>query len=241
MSEVSTTVSTICQTLNARIVAGEFNTGGKLPSERALSEQFSTTRITLQEALGQLEAQGVIYRQVRRGWFISPPRLVYNPLQRSHFHAMAQQQGRDAHTQVIDSGHVQADAALARRLELPEGAEVYRIRRLRFIDARAVLYCEHYLNPAYFAGILDADLTQSLTALYAERYGIRYGRVRFDMLPTLLPQEAAAMLKVTYGSPSLFITRVNRDQHDRVIDCDLEYWRYDALHIDVEAVANDEG
>lgn len=93
MSEAPTTVATICQTLSARITAGEFAAGGKLPSERALSEQFATTRITLQEALGQLEAQGVIYRQVRRGWFISPPRLIYNPLQRSHFHAMAQQQG----------------------------------------------------------------------------------------------------------------------------------------------------
>lgn len=75
MSEAPTTVATICQTLNARITAGEFAVDGKLPSERALSEQFATTRITLQEALGQLEAQGVIYRQVRRGWFISPPVL----------------------------------------------------------------------------------------------------------------------------------------------------------------------
>lgn len=235
MNDVPTTVAAICRTLSARIANGEFNKDGKLPSERALSEQFSTTRITLQEALGQLEAQGMIYRQVRRGWFISPPRLVYNPLQRSHFHAMAQQQGRDAYTEVIDTATLPLYGELCQRLALPPGSEVYRIRRLRYIDGRAVLYCEHYLNPAYFAGILDEDLTQSLTGLYAERYGIRYGRVRFDMLPTLLPQEAAAMLKVTYGSPALFITRVNRDQHDRVIDCDLEYWRYDALHIDVEA------
>ncbi|MDT3252798.1 UTRA domain-containing protein [Serratia sp. root2] len=241
MNDVPTTVATLCRTLAARIASGEFSADGKLPSERALSEQFATTRITLQEALGQLEAQGVIYRQMRRGWFISPPRLVYNPLQRSHFHAMAQQQGRDAHTEVIDTATLKLCDSLSRRLELPPGTEAYRIRRLRYIDGRAVLYCEHYLNPTYFAGILDADLTQSLTALYAERYGIHYGRVRFDMLPTLLPQEAATMLKVAYGSPSLFITRVNRDQHDRVIDCDLEYWRYDALHIDVEAVANDEG
>lgn len=119
MSEAPTTVATICQTLSARITAGEFAVDGKLPSERALSEQFATTRITLQEALGQLEAQGVIYRQVRRGWFISPPRLIYNPLQRSHFHAMAQQQGRAAHTEAIDSAVVTLDAPLAGRLALP--------------------------------------------------------------------------------------------------------------------------
>jgi len=54
------------------------------------------------------------------------------------------------------------------------------------------------------------------------------------MLPTRLPEEASSALKVAAGSPALFITRTNRDQFDRVIDCDLEYWRYDALHIDVE-------
>ena len=54
------------------------------------------------------------------------------------------------------------------------------------------------------------------------------------MVPTLLPEQASHALKVASGSPALFITRINRDQHDRVIDCDLEYWRYDALHIDVE-------
>ncbi|MFC0228032.1 UTRA domain-containing protein [Serratia aquatilis] len=236
MSEVATTVATIGQRLHARIIAGEFTANGRLPSERTLSEQFSTTRITLQEALGQLEIQGVIYRQMRRGWFISPPRLRYNPLERSHFHAMAEQQGRQAATSVIDASTITASNLIAKRLELPEAAPVYRIRRLRHIDGRAVLYCEHYLNPAFFCGILQADLTQSLTTMYAERFGIDYGRVRFDMLPTLLTQEAASALKVASGSPALFITRINRDQHDRVIDCDLEYWRYDALHIDVEAV-----
>ena len=232
MSEAPTTVATICQTLNARITAGEFAVGGKLPSERALSEQFATTRITLQEALGQLEAQGVIYRRAARLVHLATASYL-QPAAAQPFSRHGAAAGRAAHTEAIDSTVVTLDAPLAGRWRCP-GAEAYRIRRLRYIDGRAVLYCEHYLNPAYFPGILDEDLTQSLTALYAARYGIHYGRVRFDMLPTLLPQQAAAMLKVTYGSPALFITRVNRDQHDRVIDCDLD-WRYDALHIDVEA------
>ncbi|WP_225321226.1 GntR family transcriptional regulator, partial [Pseudomonas aeruginosa] len=42
------------------------------PAERKLSELFATTRITLREALIQLESQGLIYREERRGWFVSP-------------------------------------------------------------------------------------------------------------------------------------------------------------------------
>jgi len=230
----SLTVDVICRTLAGRIRQGDFADSGRLPAERILSEQFSTTRITLREALGQLEAEGMIYRELRRGWFIAPPRLAYDPLLRSHFHAMAERQGRSARTEVLDAQMVAADAALAGRLEMQEGEEVYRIRRLRRIDGRAVLYVEHYLNPHYFPRLLDNDLTRSLTQLYQEQYGIRYGRVGFTMLPAPLPDFAAPALKVAAGSPALFITRINRDQHDRVIDCDCEYWRYDALYIAVE-------
>ena len=142
-----------------------------------------------------MEDQGLIYREERRGWFVSPQRLLYNPLVRSHFHAMV----------------------AARR-----------------VDGRLVLYVEHYLNPAYFPGIERFDLTRSLTDLYANHYGIRYGRVRFEMVPTILPAEAAGPLRVSVGSPALQIVRINRDQAGRLIDCDLEYWRHDALQVNVE-------
>src|SRR5476651_1904821 len=180
MSEALTTVATICLTLSENIAAGTFSADGRLPSERQLSDQFSTTRITLREALSQLEGQGLVYREVRRGWFVSPPRIIYNPLQRSHFHAMAKDQGRSAQTEVIDARQCAASAAVCQKLQLPPDSEVICIRRLRYIDGRPVLYVEHYLNALYFQGILDADLTSSLTDLYASRYNIHYGRVRFE-------------------------------------------------------------
>ncbi|EXU76484.1 MULTISPECIES: UTRA domain-containing protein [Erwinia] len=228
------TVDVICQTLAVRIREGDFAASGRLPSERELSEQFSTTRITLREALGQLESQGMIYRELRRGWFIAPPRLAYDPLLRSHFHAMAEQQGRTAQTEVLDARKVKVSLDVAAKLEMHEGDDVYRICRLRRIDGRAVLYVEHYLNPHYFPDLLSFDLTRSLTCLYQQEYGIRYGRVGFNMLPMPLPKSAAPALKVAAGSPALFITRINRDRDDRIIDCDIEYWRYDALYIAVE-------
>ncbi|OHC29610.1 MAG: MFS transporter [Pseudomonadales bacterium RIFCSPLOWO2_12_59_9] len=228
------TVTAICRSLQEQIEHGLLPKGGKLPAERKLSELFATTRITLREALGQLEAQGLIYREERRGWFVSPPRLAYNPLVRSHFHAMVSEQGRLPATEVLSARLLPASVEVCALLELPAFSSVYQIRRARRIDDRLVLYVEHYLNPAYFPGILEFDLTLSLTDLYASEYGIHYGRVRFDILPTALQSEAASNLKLAIGSPALRITRINRDQHDRIIDCDLEFWRHDAIHVSVE-------
>lgn len=229
------TVTAICQAITGWIEQGELSHNDRLPAERMLSEQFTTTRITLREALGQLETQGLIYREERRGWFVSPPRIVYNPLTRSHFHAMVREQGRVPATEVLDAGEITTPATISTHLALPTGSRVYCIRRVRRIDGRAVLYVEHYLNPGYFPAILQQDLTSSLTELYAKQYGIHYGKVRFAMLPTTFPLAASQALKLADNSPALFITRINRDQHGRIIDCDLEYWRYDTLHINVEA------
>ena len=119
-------------------------------------------------------------------------------------------------------------------LQLPALSSVIQICRGRRIDGRLVLYVEHYLNPRYFPGILDCDLNQSMTELYARKYDLHYGRVRFEIVPTSLPVEAAAALRVSVGSPGLRIARVNYDQHQRLIDCDLEFWRHDAIHVGVD-------
>ncbi|MBU1332832.1 MAG: UTRA domain-containing protein [Gammaproteobacteria bacterium] len=227
-------VTSICRALAEQIERGLLAAGSQLPAERKLSEVFDTTRITLREALGQLEAQGLIYREERRGWFVSPARVAYNPLVRTHFHAMVAEQGRVPATEVLSARLMPASADICELLQLPGLSSVYQIRRARRIDGRLVLYVEHYLNPAYFPGILAFDLTRSLTELYASEYGIRYGRVRFDMVPTALHNEAATALKVAVGGPALRIVRVNRDQHGRLIDCDMEFWRHDALHVSVE-------
>jgi DNA-binding GntR family transcriptional regulator len=230
----SRTVGAICHALQEQIAQGLLSVGGKLPGERQLSEVFDTTRITLREALGQLESQGLIYREDRRGWFVSPPRITYNPLGRSHFHAMVHAQGRVPETEVIAAARIPAPVSICRALNLAALSPVFQVKRRRRIDGRLVLYVEHYLNPRYFPGILDIELTGSLTELYAQRYDIHYGRVRFDVLTTTLDGAAAAALKMSVGSPALNITRINQDQHGRVIDCDLEFWRHDAVHVSVE-------
>lgn len=227
-------VTLICRALQEQIQRGLLPAGSKLPAERRLSELFDTTRITLREALGQLEAEGLIYREDRRGWYVSPARVTYNPLARTHFHAMVTGQGRVPATEVLSARLMPATTEVCRLLELPALSSVYQVCRARRIDGRLVLYVEHYLNPDHFPGLLQLDLSGSLTEVYAGNYGIVHGRVCFDMLPTVLHAEAAVCLRVAAGSPALRITRVNRDQQDGVVGCDLEFWRHDALHVSVE-------
>ena len=222
---------TIRSALQEQIREGLLQPGGKLPAERKLAEAFNTTRITLREALVLLEAEGVIYREERRGWFVSPTRMDYDPGSRSHFHEMVKAQGLTPDTRSLSTETVPAHASLCRLMELPPLEPVHRIKRLRSIDGRPVLYAEHYLKPSLFPDILSQDLNGSMTELYRDKYGYQYGRLRFQIYPTALVGEAAEALNVGQGSQGLLIIRVNYDQNGQLLDADFEYWRHDAICI----------
>jgi DNA-binding GntR family transcriptional regulator len=230
----ATQVVTIYQALLAQIISGTLATGSKLPSERELSSLFATTRITLREALQRMAMEGSIYRESRRGWFVAPPRLEYNLITKSLFHQMVESQGRKAVTQVISTSTELASPELCRKMKLLPLSKLHRIRRLRYVDGRATVFVEHHLNPVIFPDILKMDLTESLTLIYQKQYGIQCGRATFDIYPTAADASVAHHLNLAEGSPLLMIIRVNYDQNGRILDCDREFWRHDAVRISVD-------
>lgn len=231
----ATQVATIYHALATQIINGTLVSGSKLPSERELSDLFSTTRITLREALQRMAAEGSIYRESRRGWFVTPPRLEYNPITKSLFHQMVENQGRKALTQVISTSTELASPELCQKMKLPSLSMLHCIRRLRYVDGRAVMFVEHYLNPVIFPDILKLDLTKSLTLTYQEHYGIQCGRATFDIYPTAAHASVAHHLNLAEGSPLLMIIRINYDQNGRILGCDREFWRHDAVRISVDS------
>ena len=52
------------------------------------------------------------------------------------------------------------------------------------------------------------------------------------MSTTSLFGETAKALRARSGSPAMLVERMNYDQKGRLIDCDLEYWRHDAICIE---------
>ncbi|MEZ9231340.1 UTRA domain-containing protein [Vibrio amylolyticus] len=209
--------------------------GQKLPSERELSDLFSTTRITIKDALTSLETEGLIYREERRGWFVSSKRIRYNPLSRVHFHRMIQDQDRMAETHVLNVRSELANGEYSQALLIDKITPVHVFERLRYIDGRVVLYVENCLIAELFPKILDENLSQSLTALYSKKYGYETKRSRFDVIPTAAPSHVAKALNLAEGQPVLKICRVNYKQDGQVMDCELEYWRPDCVMICIDS------
>ncbi|MEZ9406988.1 UTRA domain-containing protein [Vibrio sp. 10N.286.48.F5] len=231
-----TQLGRIKASIREQLQSGIFIEGQKLPSERNLSELFSTTRITLKDALVSLETEGLIYREERRGWYVSPERVRYNPLSRSHFHQMIREQHRIAETRLLSTRTEMATGDYAKALEIEQITPIHVIERLRFIDGRAVLFVENVLKAPLFDGVLSENLTMSLTGIYREKYGYETQRSRFDVIPTSAPAHVAKALNLAEGQPVLKICRVNYKQDGELMDCELEYWRPDSVVIHIDSI-----
>lgn len=217
----------------AMIGAGALAPGDKLPPERVLAAEFSITRVTVRQALVGMEAEGLIFREQRRGWYVSPPRVVYDPTAGTSFTESVRGQGRVAGTKVLSKQRMAASQWQSGNLCCQEGDPVFVITRLRTVDGRAVLVEQIHVKAARCPNLLDYPLDQSMTVLMADEFDIIEHRAKVNMRPTVLPDIPAEALGVAPGTLSLYLSRAILDQFNEVVEFDQEFWRHDAIDVSI--------
>lgn len=218
-----------------QIESGQLKSNEKLPSERTLSEGLSTTRVAVREALLMLEMEGLIYRLDRRGWFVRSPRIVYCPQSTKSFNQYVSEQGALPSTLLLSSQCIPATAWDAQHLHVEVGQQIYSVWRKRSINGRPVMVEHLRIKANIFPGLLNHDLSQSMTQLMAEHYQRYLTRAHIQLYPAALAEQQAKALHVNVGSMGLYISRTNRDQSGSITDVNQEYWLHDILELHFEA------
>lgn len=216
------------------IELGNVPPGAKLPSERQLQNRTGTARGTIREALFQLEAEGLIYRRDRSGWYVSPPAITYEPMRWAGFMTYVTEQGRTPNTETLSKESISAPSSVADIFRIAPGATLHMIRRRRSIDGRPVLVERIIVDPALAPDLLKHSLDGSLTHILTTHYGVVVARNRVDMRPCALVKDAAETLGVKSGTPGLLVVRTSLDASGHVVEYDEEYWRHDAIRVHVD-------
>jgi DNA-binding GntR family transcriptional regulator len=226
---------------SAMIEAGTLAPGTKFPPERALAEEFSITRVTVRQALMQMEAEGQIFREDRRGWFVSPPRVRYDPTANTSFTESIAEQGRIAGTTVLSTQRVAASQWESIHLGCNIGDLIFVISRLRTVDGRAVLVEKIHVKAERCPDLLDHPLDQSMTGLMAQKFDIVEHRAQINMRPAALSEVPAKALGIAVGTPGLYLSRTILDQYNEVIELDEEFWRHDAIDVCISSAGRNDG
>ena len=208
----------------------------KLPSERELVEKFTSTRITVREALMRLESEGLIYRLNRKGWFICPPRLRWDPVNKANFYQLAREQAFIADTQLVSFSAVQGTGELAEVFKTGnQTEELFEICRVRCLDERPVMLEEIYCRAQQFKQLEQQPLDGSITTIFRETYAVDVVRESSHIYVTALPQSKAPHLQLNSGASCLKIIRHRYAQNNVLVDYNIEYWVHGAIEIKVES------
>lgn len=143
------------------LTADELKVGDPIPSERALTELFGVSRMTIRQAIDSLVSEGVLEKVQGRGTFVSAPRMDFE-VRLSTFGEQMRVRGLTASTTVLNAGQVAAPAEVASILGIPPGAHVHHLRRQRHADGRPMAIEEAWIPVLLIPTLFDGGPPESL-------------------------------------------------------------------------------
>lgn len=192
--------------LKGELACGRWLPGALMPSEAELVAQFGVSRMTVNRALRELQAEGLVTRTQGVGTFAAPLHRVSSTLTIRDLHEEIESRGHHHHAVVHQLRAEKAPAPLAQQLGVTTGARVFHSLIVHHEDGVPIQCEDRYVNPACCPGYLEADFgrttpTQLLfetTALWRAQYAIEAAA------PTA---EEARLLGIGAREPCLVVTR----------------------------------
>ncbi len=134
--------------LKAGLERGTWQAGQKMPSEADLIGRFAVARMTVNRALKELEAEGLVERRQGSGTYAAELHRVSSALTI-----------RDIHEEILARGHAhraavhilqkeRANSVVARALELPAGSTVFHSLIVHYENEVAIQCEDRFVNPA---------------------------------------------------------------------------------------------
>lgn len=200
--------------LRAKIIQGQWKPGDMIPPESELTETYQVSRNTVRQVLDILVNEGLIYRQRGKGTYISHPTLEQTTTRIISFSEDMQQRGFKPGTRVLESKLLPAPKDIAEKLQINEGGELAKIKRLRLADGEAMSMEESFLVHEYCQGVLNHNYAKEPLRIILERdYGIQLVNAKQVIRAIMASENFALELGLSKPEALLSIERVSFSQH----------------------------
>lgn len=222
--------SQLREQLRARILDGSYPPHSQMPSESELGALFQVSRITVRQALGDLQKEGLIFKIHGKGTFVAKPKAYQNVSRLLGFAEAMSGLGYEVVNQLEEFRFLPATTLVASRLGLAEGSPVAEIRRVRLLNREPVSLELTYVPEALGLQLRKADLiTRDIFLIIENDCGTALGHADLSIDAVLADADLAQALRTEEGAPILRIERLTHDAAGRPIDFEYLYFRGDAF------------
>ncbi|QRY77877.1 GntR family transcriptional regulator [Pseudomonas sp. PDNC002] len=222
--------SQLKEVLRTRILDGTYPPLSRMPSEAELGKAFDVSRITVRQALGDLQKEGLIFKIHGKGTFVAKPKAFQNVSTLQGLGESMSQRGYEVINRLRSFKVVPADAQVAARLQVAEGENVVQIKRARLVNRELVSLEITYLPESVGKRLEKADLVSRDIFLILENdCALPLGHADLAIDAILADAELAQALDVEEGSPVMRIERLTHTADGAPLDYEHLYYRGDAF------------
>lgn len=203
-------------TLRDRIVSGTLKDGEALPTEEALCEQFSVSRITVRRALADLAAQGLVQRRHGLGTFALRGATGVRAQPSLSFIDELRQLGR-TDVEVLSFQRDVPPPEIAALLQLGEGVPAIHAVRVRRTGGVTLMHTNAWVPTDIGKVVTRAALQKKPMFQLLMDKGVCFGRVVQEIGAVSASPELAQVLATETGAPLLRVVRLLHEAGGRPV------------------------
>lgn len=203
--------------------------GVRLPAERELAERFGVSRMTLRQALEELEREGRLSRVRGSGTFTCRPKVVMGPTLTSFSQDM-RARGLTPSARLLGFTRKRGREDVTQALALPSGAEVLWMERLRMADGEPMCVEVAQFPVRYQRMLEEGDVEQSVHDLLRAA-GVEPTSLRRRVRAVSAGEREARLLGLVVGAPTLEVLDVFTDATGRPVQHARSRYRADRYEV----------
>lgn len=219
----------IREIIRRRVLDGTYPPHSQMPSESQMMEAFSVSRITIRQAMGDLQKEGLIFKVAGKGSFVAKPKAFQNLSRLQGFGEAMGPSGYETFSQVLSTRQVAASEIVARRLQVAVGEAVFEIQRLRYLNREPISVDQSYFPLPLGERLVQEDLaTRDIFVILENDFGQHLTHADVQIEAISADAFLARQLRIEEASPLLRIERLTYAD-ERPIDFEFLYYRGDAF------------
>lgn len=216
--------------LRAKIEAGEYRPGDRLPSESALSRSYNVSRITSRQALDLLCTEGLLIRRQGMGSFVATSRVNQPLFRLTDFVEDMAQAGLHAESRVLRFETEPVLPALALVLGLAPDSTVFRLDRLRLANGSPIALDWTWLPPQFGKLLAGEDLAATtIYRILESEYGIPIVSGEYTIEACSAHEDQARRLDIGVGDPLLLFGRTSFTSDGKAVYHQKRFYRADRV------------
>ena len=209
------------------IERGVYAPGDTIPKQTEFAEQYQVSRGTIRKALDDLLKKGVLISVKGRGTvvaeFNSSSKDTYRPLS---FSSSKRVEQNELKSKVISCEYINAEPWLAKLLEVPVGAEVVYLKRVRILNGIPENYQCSYMSVQKLGGLKVEEIDLEKESLFhkiSETTGLYAMKKNEELRAVRCPGFVAEELNLQANDPVLLIMRTVYSQDQMPLEYCEDY------------------